>query len=162
MTEPAGASATATWIARLSPAVHVTGYAGALMRAPIHAAFNRGDIGRPPLSPRVAAPSCANASARASLIAGSSRSTVASLAEGEGFEPSRGLVAPYSLSRRAPSATRSALRDPSIRAAQRGFGGERRSADTSERSQPRAVSASWSRASAARVGAERRNAGADS
>src|SRR4029079_8473887 len=30
--------------------------------------------------------------------------------EGEGFEPSRGLVAPYSLSRRAPSATRSALR----------------------------------------------------
>ena len=32
------------------------------------------------------------------------------LAEGEGFEPSRGLVTPYSLSRRAPSATRSSLR----------------------------------------------------
>src|SRR2546423_501797 len=32
------------------------------------------------------------------------------LAEGEGFEPSRGLITPYSLSRRAPSATRSALR----------------------------------------------------
>ena len=37
------------------------------------------------------------------------------LAEGEGFEPSRELVTPYSLSRRAPSATRSALRSgPSI------------------------------------------------
>src|SRR5205085_4941903 len=35
---------------------------------------------------------------------------VSGLAEGEGFEPSRGLITPYSLSRRAPSATRSALR----------------------------------------------------
>src|SRR5207248_3003528 len=78
--------------------------------------LTRGDIGWPPLSPSVAAPSRANACARVSVIATSSRLTVASLAEGEGFEPSRGLVAPYSLSRRAPSATRSALRDRSIRA----------------------------------------------
>src|SRR5689334_10496857 len=90
------------------------------MRAPAHAALTRGDIGWPPLSPSVAAPSCANAAARASVIARSSRLTFASLAEGEGFEPSRGLVAPYSLSRRAPSATRSALRHPSIRAVRRG------------------------------------------
>src|SRR6476469_9690744 len=42
------------------------------------------------------------------------------MAEGEGFEPSRELMTPYSLSRRAPSATRSALRTWSIRAGSSG------------------------------------------
>ena len=65
----AAPSATATWIARLSPAAQVTGNAGALMRAPCHAALMRGDIGCPPLSPSVADPSCANAAAYSSITA---------------------------------------------------------------------------------------------
>ena len=53
----AGAVATATWIARLSPGVHRTGTAGAARRAPGQAAFTRARIGRPPDSPNVAEPS---------------------------------------------------------------------------------------------------------
>jgi hypothetical protein len=40
----------------LSPAAHVTGKAGALMRAPDQAARTRGDMVFPPVSPSVAAP----------------------------------------------------------------------------------------------------------
>src|SRR5205085_8004127 len=41
--------------------------------------------------------------------------TPLTVAEGEGVDPSRRFITPYSLSRRAPSATRSALRGGSIR-----------------------------------------------
>src|SRR3954468_18905463 len=54
---PAGATATATWMARLSPGLHRTGYAGAANRAPGHAGFTRGCMRRAPDSPSVAAPS---------------------------------------------------------------------------------------------------------
>ena len=62
-------------------------------------------MGRPPDSPTVAAPSAR------SVAAASAGSGPRELAEGEGFEPSRSLNGPYSLSRRAPSASRSSLRD---------------------------------------------------
>src|SRR5262245_3260154 len=129
------------------------------MRAPGHAALSRADIGCPPLSPSVDAPSCANADERASLTTRWMWFAVATLAEGEGFEPSRGLVAPYSLSRRAPSATRSALRDPSIRATGGYPDGGGRSAASNEWSQPRAASCTSSRRSAPVVGAARTRSG---
>ena len=50
------ASATATWIARLSPGVHRTGNAGAATTAPGHARAIRGAMMRAPDSPSVAAP----------------------------------------------------------------------------------------------------------
>ena len=78
----------------------------------------RGAIGWPPLSPSVAAPELRERSRvfvdHGDVIPASLG--IATLAEGEGFEPSRGFITPYSLSRRAPSATRSALRHRSIRA----------------------------------------------
>src|SRR5204862_1185202 len=48
------------------------------------------------------------------------REVLAGLAEREGFEPSRELVAPYSLSRRVPSATRPPLRGTGARRAAAG------------------------------------------
>src|SRR5207302_8164496 len=75
-TDPAGASATATWIARLSAVLHTTGNAGPLTRAPGHTGRMRGAIGRPPLSPSVAAP-------RAATVDASSLVMCRCLAEGE-------------------------------------------------------------------------------
>src|SRR5207249_2108494 len=57
---PAGAVATATWMARLSPSAQRTQYAGAASRAPDHAGLMRGAIARAPLSPTVAAPSASS------------------------------------------------------------------------------------------------------
>src|SRR5215207_9346987 len=56
-TDPAGARVTATWIARLSPGLHCTGYAGPATRAPDHTGFRRECMRRAPDSPSVAVPS---------------------------------------------------------------------------------------------------------
>src|SRR5512132_1075917 len=56
-TDPAGARVTATWMARLSPGLHCTGYAGAATRAPGQTGFTRGCMRRAPDSPSVAVPS---------------------------------------------------------------------------------------------------------
>src|SRR5690349_6289754 len=56
-TDPAGARVTATWMARLSPGLHRTGYAGAATRAPDQTGFTRGCMRRAPDSPSVAVPS---------------------------------------------------------------------------------------------------------
>ena len=50
------ARATPTWIARLSPGVHRTGYAGAASTAPVHAGRIRFRMARAPDSPSVAEP----------------------------------------------------------------------------------------------------------
>ena len=98
-----------------------TGNAGAAMRAPGHVAVMRARIGRPPLSPSVAAPSARERGGEIGVVMRSCRSSARVLAEGEGFEPSRRLNAPYSLSRRAPSATRSALRSGEYTGGHPGF-----------------------------------------
>ena len=103
-TEPAGASATATWIARLSPAAHCTGNAGALMPRARPRGTDCGATSGARRSRR------SRPSSQLPRKAAYRRRSCWSLAEGEGFEPSRELMTPYSLSRRAPSATRSALR----------------------------------------------------
>src|SRR5690349_20762767 len=101
-------------MARLSPVLQRTGNAGAAMRAPGQAGATRGAMIRAPDSPSVAAPK-SRSSARISPSLGMScpralPSAAVRLAEGEGFEPSRRLDTPYSLSRRALSAAQSSLR----------------------------------------------------
>src|SRR5882762_8584419 len=87
MAVPAGAPATATWMARLSPGLHRTGYAGAASRAPGHAGFTRGCMRRAPDSPSVAAPSSSAARRTASgstIVPGTSADAAQGVAVGVG------------------------------------------------------------------------------
>src|SRR4051794_33270617 len=68
--DPAGARVTATWMARLSPGLHRTGYAGPATRAPGHAGFTRGCMRRAPASPSVAAPNASASDTTASSLTG--------------------------------------------------------------------------------------------
>ncbi len=68
--DPAGARVTATWMARLSPGLQRTGYAGPATRAPDHAGFTRECMRRAPDSPSVAAPSASASDTSASSLTG--------------------------------------------------------------------------------------------
>ena len=105
---PRAACATPTWMREVVAGSAAHGERAApTRRAPDHTGRMRGAERRSrPTSPRVAAPSSSSVSAGSAIVRRSSRE----LAEGEGFEPSRSFNSPYSLSRRAPSATRSSLR----------------------------------------------------
>ena len=96
--DPAGASATATWIARLSPGVHVTGNAGAAMRAPGHAGTRCAapSAGRP-LSPSVAAPSSSSSASRESSWSSWSSRAVVHWRRARDLNPRGGLSPPTRL-----------------------------------------------------------------
>src|SRR5215212_3329573 len=70
-TDPAGARVTATWMARLSPGLHRSGYARPATRAPGHAGFTRGCMRRAPDSPSVAAPNESASDPSTSVTGGS-------------------------------------------------------------------------------------------
>src|SRR3954451_5163497 len=76
-TDPRGARVTATWMARLSPGLHRTGYAGPATRAPRQAGFTRECMRRAPDSASVVATSAsASDTTPSSIMARRSRAVV--------------------------------------------------------------------------------------